>query len=309
LANWLDSVAKGEVTAGDAQFRLYVTPTRTGARAQAMSDAITLADVTGITAAIQAHLAKLKKPPGCMPFLQRFLDATDDERFAIIGRMRIVSTDDDPVDPLRALLAPTVAPSIIDLLCQAAIGMAKEGADRLIRDGKPAVLDADAFKARFRTFVQKNNLPGYLESLTGPPPEGEVAKLLSARPMFIRQLELIDATERDRVRAVSDFLRASADKSVWAEAGLLFDQSMQDWDDDLVRRHGLICGEIADVYAEKAALVRGRIAYWRCSQQQAPLEGRAVPGHFVHGCFNALADNRRLGWHPNYASLLDEDDA
>jgi hypothetical protein len=31
-----------------------------------------------------------------------------------------------------------------------------------------------------------------------------------------------------------------------------------------------------------------------------------VPGHFVHGCFNALADLRRLGWHPDYQSLLDE---
>jgi hypothetical protein len=38
------------------------------------------------------------------------------------------------------------------------------------------------------------------------------------------------------------------------------------------------------------------------------LDGRAVPLHFVHGCFNALADNRRLGWHPEYETLLEMDD-
>src|SRR5262249_54831415 len=108
-----------------------------------------------------------------------------------------------------------------------------------------------------------------------------------------------------RVRAVSDFLRASADKSKWAEAGLIHEESLRDWDDGLVSRHGLISGEIADMHSDKNALIRGRLVYRRCAQLQAPLDGRAVPGHFVHGCFNNLADLMRLVWHPNYKSLLD----
>jgi hypothetical protein len=266
-------------------------------------------DVATITAAIKADLAKVKKPPGCMPFLERFLAATDDQRFAVIGYMKIVSTDNDPIDPMRAMLALTVDPLIVDLVCHAAIGMAKEQADNLIRESKPAILDGDTFKAAFRAFVQKNNLPGYLTSFTQAPPEGEVAKVLSTHPTFIRQLDLIEATDDDRVRAVSDYLRTSADKSVWADAGLIFEQSLRDWDDDLVRHHGSISGEIGDVQADKAPHVRGRIVYHRCAQLQAPLEGRAVPGHFVHGCFNSLADIRRLGWHPDYARLLDQDEA
>jgi hypothetical protein len=38
-----------------------------------------------------------------------------------------------------------------------------------------------------------------------------------------------------------------------------------------------------------------------------PLEGQAVPNYFIHGCFNALADIMRVGWHPDYQSLLAED--
>ena len=41
---------------------------------------------------------------------------------------------------------------------------------------------------------------------------------------------------------------------------------------------------------------------------QAPLDGREVPSHFIHGCFNNLADLMRLGWHPDYKSLLDGSD-
>jgi hypothetical protein len=83
------------------------------------------------------------------------------------------------------------------------------------------MLEADEFKAEFIPFVQKNNLPGMLTPLTPPPEPGVVVSLLATGPTFIKQLDLIRATEEERVRAVSDFLRSSADKSSWAEAGLV----------------------------------------------------------------------------------------
>ncbi len=255
---------------------------------------------------LRTELAKLKKPPGCLTYLQRFLDASPDEQFAIVGKLTVLSIDDDPVDPLRALITTAVDPTLVDILCQTAIGMAKEQADRLIRDRKPAVLNGDLFKIAFRDFVRKNNLPGFLTSFTKPPPAGEITSMLSTRPTFIRQLDLIKVANDDRVRAVSDYLRASADKSRWAEVGLVFEDNLKEWDETLVHRHSLIAGEIADLYADKAGEIRGRMTYRRCAQLQAPLEGRVVPGHFVHGCFNALADERRLGWHPDFNELLKE---
>lgn len=308
IANWLDIKVNGEIATDRTQFRLYVTPSRTGQWAQALSDATTPEDVARLTAQIGAKLAKRKTPARCSVFLQRYLNASEDERFAIVSHLKVLSDDGDPIDALRALLLPTVPPQIVDLLCQSAIGMAKEQVDRLIRQGKPAILDGDTFKIGFRGFVQKNNLPCLLTSFAVAPAASEVTTILSSRPTFIRQLELIEATENERVRAVSDFLRTSADKSIWAETGLVFEESLRDWDEDLVRRHGWICGEVADLHADKDASLRGRLVYRRCSLLQAPLEGRAVPGHFVHGCFNALADIMRLGWHPDYEALLGENE-
>jgi hypothetical protein len=99
-------------------------------------------------------------------------------------------------------------------------------------------------------------------------------------------------------------LRTSDDKSVWAEIGQVFEENLQEWDNDLVRRHSLISGEVSDIYADKDAQFKGRANYRRCAQLQPPLDGRVVPNHFVHGCFNSLADNMRLGWHPEYEQLL-----
>lgn len=303
IANWIDALSSGKIPSS-SKFRLYVTPPHEGEFAQAMSDASTPEETAAFVELVKSKRAKMKMPKACEPYLQTFLGASAARQAAVVMQFKILSTDVNPLDPLREILKKTVPPELVDLLCEAAIGMAKERADALIRDGKPGMLDVDAFRANFVRFVQKANIPGLLTSFAPVPSDGEVAALLSMRPVFIRQLEIIEASEDDRVRAVSDFLRTSADKSKWAENGLIHEGSLRDLDDNLVSRHGLICGEIADMHSDKDALIRGRLAYRRCAQLQVPLDGREVPGHFVHGCFNGLADVMRLGWHPDYKSLL-----
>jgi hypothetical protein len=175
LANWLDCVSQGKIVPEKSRFTLYVTPSRTGALAQALNDATDAADVARLIADIAAAHAKQTKPRGCSPLAQPFLDALDDEKVVVITNLKVVS-DDDPVEQLRALLRATVDPKLIDLLCEAAIGMAKERADRLIRDDKPALIDADIFKAEFITFVQRNNLSGFLQSFSPTSPHSQVDK-------------------------------------------------------------------------------------------------------------------------------------
>ena len=307
FANWLDGIALGKLIAGKSRFQLYVTPAKQGEWAQALSSASTAVQVDALVAIIKGKHAKLRKPKGCEANLQSFLKAPAEARNAVVLDFKLLHEDEDPIDRLRDLIKTAVDPKLVDDLCHSAVGMAKEQADRLIRAGQPALVDGDAFKVAFRAFVRKINIPGLLSSLTSSPPDAEVSAMLSARPIFIRQLEIIDADDQDRVRAVSDFLRASADKSAWAEQGLVFAESLTEWDDLLIGRHGLISGEVADLHNDKDGAFRGRMAYRKCAQIEAPLEGRAVPSHFVHGSFNALADVLRLGWHPDYQSLLEDE--
>jgi hypothetical protein len=306
IAHWLDGIASGQLASYKSSFQLYVTPPHQGRWAQALSDAATEEEVEALFASVRAEHNKLQKPKGCEANLQRFLSASPEMRNALVLRFNLLSSEADPIDALRNLIKTSVGPELVDDLCHAAIGMAKEQADRLIRDGKASLVDADAFKRNFIAFVRKNNTPGLLTSLTPIPPNVEVEAMLSMRPTFIRQLEIIDTSEQDHLRAVSDFLRASADKSAWAEQGLIFEGSLTEWDDFLVGRHNLISGEVSDLHADKDAAFRGRMAYRQCAQVNAPLEGRAVPSHFVPGSFNALADIMRLGWHPDYQTLLSE---
>jgi hypothetical protein len=302
---WMESVATGETDITTTWFRYYVTPTKVGAIAEKMSKATTVAEIAAIKDQIKKALGT--KKPACLRYLQTFLNATDAQRTAAISRMMIVSTDDDPIEPLRKKFNVILKPELVDDACHALIGMAKEEADSLIRRGKPALIGSDDFRRKVRAFIGTINFTATLTSLVPMPSNSEVEGLLSSRPTFIQQLELIQTNSDENLRAVSDFLRASADKSYWAEKGLIFEASLDDLDSNLVARQTAIAGEVSDLHGDMTPETRGRLVYRRCVQVSLPVEGRAVPGHFVPGCFNSLANLRRLGWHPDYASLLDKD--
>jgi hypothetical protein len=306
FANWFDAIAAGHLIIGFTRFILYVTPPRTGEWVEALSNASTDAEVDEIVATIEAKLNRLRTPKACDSNLRRFLEAPRALRHGVVLNFKLASSDTDPLDQIRDLIRPTVSPELVEAICAYAIGMAKERVDRKIRDRQPPILDGNWFKREFQAFVRKTNTPGLLTSFTRVPEAQEIDALLSARPIFIRQLELVGLESQDYVRAVSDYLRTSADKTAWAETGSIFEESLIDWDEFLVSRHGLIAGEVADIHGEKDARIRGRLTYRECAQVQASLDSRSVPSHFVHGSFNALADDMRVGWHPDYQKLIGE---
>ncbi|WP_296721564.1 ABC-three component system protein [Erythrobacter sp.] len=304
--NWRAMIVGKEIDAGATNYRLYVTPLKKGDFVQALSAADDVATAEAALKVIRAKLAKRKTVPSCAEHLQPFLDAPAEQQTAIVTRFALDSEGADPLDVIRAVLLPVISENQIDIIIKSGIGQAKQALDRLIQRGERPILDADAFRRDFHAFVRQNNMPGLLMSFAGAPSDDLVADIASTRPTFIRQLEFVEANDEERLRAVSDYLRASADKADWADRGVIFPGSLDTWDDDLVRRHGMIRGDVSDLHSDRSVPVQGRLVYRQCAQYQAPLDGRVVPGHFVHGSFNDLADRRRIGWHADYGSLLGE---
>lgn len=308
FANWLDAVETQKVDRAKTSFHLYVTPQKPGKLSAAMHAAVDSKAVEALVKQVKDQLKKKADTPKCIAHVQKFLDAADALRLAVVGKATVSATDSDPLEPLRELLRPTVAEASIDVICASAIGQAKEAADKCIRRRIPALVDVAEFRRNFHAFVQQNNMAGYLPTFTAVPSKDAAKALLTSRPVFARQLQLISASDEQQLRAASDLMRTSGDKVKWADQGLVFDGTFKDWEDTLLRKHDAAQSEVWDTYSEKTQEAQGRIVYSRCAAMEVPLDSRAVPGHFTHGGFNDLADRRELGWHPEHQDLLNEKD-
>jgi hypothetical protein len=305
FANWINAIESGQIDLESSQFRLYVTPTRSGDFVQLLSDATSDDAIDDAISRIRDELSSLSKRPVSYKFLKKLLEFDAAKRRQLIRRFRFESVDNDPVDALRKLVRVSVSAPMVDTCCEYAIGHAKEHADSLIREGLKPAIDVEKFRKAFVAFVHKNDLSGLLVSIAPPPPNEVVAQTLANSPVFVRQLQIIDLPSEHQLRAVSDFLQSSVNKTKWATDGLIVRESLEEFDKDLLQVYGLTRLEIQDTHSSTDSKGQGRILYARCANSKTKLEGREVPGHFVPGCFHDLANTLKLGWHPDFQSLLD----
>ena len=306
--NWITQIKTGQIVPAFTTFRLYVTPTHTGKIVSMLSAAKTDAAADKCIAYIQGELAKLSKKPRCHRYLRHLLELDPGFRRPLIRNFEFESSHTDPVDAIRNLIKVPLSANIVETCCVYAIGKAKEQADALIREGKTPSITAGPFQLAFKAFVRKNDLSGLLKSIAPAPTPTEIASKLAESPPFVRQLEFIDMPHDMRVRAVSDFLQTSADKTHWAENGDIVQDSLQEFDKSLVKSHGFIKMELQDQVPSLDPPVLGRQLYARCCQSTHKIEDREPPSHFVPGSFNDLANRSELGWHPDYLALLEKCD-
>lgn len=284
-------------------FRLYVTPLKIGDLVRDLHDANDAAKAALLLKKFKTKTFKGKKGVGVEPLITKFLDAGDEVCLKVI-RLFELHTEKDPIDAIREKLLVTLPEESLDQFCAAAIGMAKTDVDSLIRKKKAPILDAVAFRRKLRAFIRKHDFSKLLVSAAGEPPQNQIADLLSRQPTFVRQLAAVEASDTLLTTAVSDFLRTMADKVAWADKGNIVDSSLDELDQSLVRHHTMTSDELADTHGHLDPPQWGRQLYRRCADLKMPLEAQTLPSYFVAGEYNCLADDRRVGWHPDHKSLF-----
>lgn len=301
LSNW----ARLPKSVFDAtiSFRYYVTPSKVGDIVYAMHDADSTEKAAILLRKFKTKTFRGKKGVGAEPLIEHFLEGGDEACLKVITLFALY-TEDDPIDAIRAKLGVLLSEESLDQFCAAAIGIAKTDVDSLIRKKKEPILDAVAFRRKLRAFIRKHDFSKLLISANTPPAQHQIVELLNTQPTFVRQLTAIEASETLLTTAISDFLRAMADKVAWADEGHVVDTSLDELDTSLVRHHSLVSDEIADTHGHFSSSQRGRQLYRRCAELQLPLEGRTLPSYFVAGEYNYLADDRRVGWHPDHKTLF-----
>lgn len=304
IHNWLEDhspIGSGNTSA----FCLFVTPNHApGSWVEALLAAKSASDIATLVADIKKAITSSRKKSATYPFVKRFLEASSDEQLALAVRFRLICQT-EPTAMIRERYAPSVSEPLLDKIVAYALGEAKHQTDRLLEMGKPGGLNAGDFQDLIRVFVQSINLPAYFDFDSAPPSTDDVNAAFSSKPVFIRQLELINVGRGQQLNAVSDYLRTVANKTKWGAEGILLPQSLDEWDANLLSRHAAICDSLEATHGHLDEIKRGAAIYAECRKLSVPLQGKTVPDHFTHGCLNELSDERKIGWHPHFNDLLD----
>ena len=150
---------------------------------------------------------------------------------------------------------------------------------------------------------QSNRLP-LDEAIDAMPP---VTMMPEDDRIFVRQMKMISVREAEALIAIHDYYRAFAQRSRWVRENLFLDGEENRYDralwDEWRRRFIPSANNDNDELDDSSKQKIGRnIFRWAC-QYSKPLRNRGETW-LSSGSFQMLADLIRIGWHPDYQSLL-----
>ncbi len=168
-----------------------------------------------------------------------------------------------------------------------------------------SLIEVETFVDTVRETFRAENLP---VDFAGAEPPNSTAQAYDART-FVRQLHLADCPPNRVARAKRDYYRAFEQRSKWSREYLVDATEMTDYERRLIEqwepRFDRMSGQVTktEPFADPVKAAQDLI-FWVETDMQQPLRN-VTDRYLAIGSCHMLADDERLGWHPDFRRLLD----
>lgn len=315
LRNWVDAVTRGEMDAAHTRFRLHISRPFEGDIVRRLSHA---RDATEASAALtyarervwcaQDGTALVSSLPERVQDHVAVVFTADAAMVAgIIAALEVDYGSGDAWTDLRRAAEPAaIDPDVLDDVLHDVVGWVKREITACIEQSRPAAVSVRAFRTHLRAVQRRLDRHLMLVSAAPGPDALAIRQHLRAVQTYVRQLELIDAEDEEKLEAVTDYLRAVNDRVIWGTRGWVHPASFDAFEADLraAWRRRKRAADLTE--GGRPAAERGMLLYLACCDHAAKLDGRELPPGFCRGSFHVLADHEAIGWHPEFTRLLRE---
>jgi hypothetical protein len=136
----------------------------------------------------------------------------------------------------------------------------------------------------------------------------EATQAAHADSMFVRQLEIITAGKKRIAAAVRDYYRAFEQRSRWLRDDLLLVGDLSRYERTLIEEWELVFEGVKDALGETAAedakqKAAHEVLRW-AETVSLPIRPSVTTPFVTRGSLHMLADEARLGWHPDFQDRL-----
>jgi len=153
--------------------------------------------------------------------------------------------------------------------------------------------------------LKQDNLPDsfVLSSIENPLNEFE-------NHIFFKQLKLIALGDRSLLKAINDFRKAYGQKNKWLQDGLILPDEIEKYEQNLYDNWEKLFSIVADnndgSKNSEELMLAGRNFYNEFIGKNHPnIRPNYSSVYYPIGSYHMLAEEKRIGWHPNYDKLID----
>ena len=153
--------------------------------------------------------------------------------------------------------------------------------------------------------VRFEKIVDFSEAQIGNQEEASNAEL-ARRPNYIKQLDLINLPTNGKLKAAIAFLKTNINVQLWIEKDIVSQDEMNSFINHLIEYYNNCSERIQSICAEDTDENKGLKTYMECRERNATINEQTPPAGTIAGTYNQLADEMKLGWHPQWERLLNK---
>jgi hypothetical protein len=312
--NWLLAANTGELSPDITIFKIFVAAERKGSIVKSFSEANTLEvakdmwekaklefyDKKGFeknlgddyASYIREFFSIKNMPLACKIILRFSLDIINESHTNFLYRTFCQ----------KAIIHEDIAESVFIFM----LGWIDKKTAELIETGKQMCISYRDFKAQLIAITSEFNQNLSLKELAPRPTEEEIQSEYNSIKIYIGQLDIINCDYTDKIEAINDYLRASTNRTLWANRGYISYDSFEDYEKELIIKWNNKKTIIELSHKNLTASERGKLLYFQCKEDKVNINHLSVPSFFTPGCYHALSDDLIIGWYPDYRKYFKE---
>lgn len=309
LRVWMVGLASGEVPLDTARFLIATATAPIGSACSALG-----IDGPGRNIAEAAkrlkHAATTSSNIDLKSVFDAYLALEESEREQLLSRIYVVPAQSDAASILEQLQAELYHVSLHhqDMSVQMLEGWwFKRVLNELVHpDGGIPRAEIDAQISEIQESLKSDSLP-IDEEIDALMVALDQLPEFSTRP-FYKQVELVGGSQLRIRNAITSYLQAFRQRSAWTRHDLLFDADLQKYDQRLHAewelQYAQVCDELGPDATETAMATAGRAILKWAEDAHIPIRSGVNVPWVCRGSLHMLAEDRRLGWHPDFEARL-----
>lgn len=309
LRVWMVGLASGEVPLGTARFLIATGEAPKGSACAALEIDDRTRNIVEAAKRLK-HAATSSSNSELKTAFEAYLALDETEREQLLSSIYVVPAQPDAAAILVQLQAELYHVSLHhqDLSVQMLEGWwFKRVLHELVYpDGGIPRAEIDAQISEIQESLKSDSLPIDEELDTLMVALDQLPEF-STRP-FYKQVELVGGSQLRIRNAITSYLQAFRQRSAWTRHDLLFDADLQKYDKRLYAewelQYAQVCDELGPQATEEAMAQAGRAILKWAEDVHLPIRSGVNVPWVCRGSLHMLAEDRRLGWHPDFEARL-----
>lgn len=247
---------------------------------------------------------------------QAFQKLSEQQKKALIHHIIVIDSNVSIADTLlelRRKLEVAAPSSDLDKFIESIMGWWFLNSVITLLSSKSEVISREALMNQIHALREQIRVDALPEDFFTAVDVSEEELTESESKTYVKQLSLIKATRKEKRSAISDYKRAYGQRSKWLRDGRvsqneydIFDSNLRDdWDS----RFGLI----QDDNEGRTELEKQRVGHefyrgFYVSPKHNMPSFKNKGSYITKGSYQMLSDESSVGWHPDFKTLLEDDE-